>query len=245
MAFEGILAPPDKRPSRWRRIMVTVSLALHGIGLVVGVIVSLWKVDELPMPAIHVTLANAPPPPPPPPPPPKKSASTKPKTKPTEAKPSVLTAPKEIPKEEPKPEPEAAKDDDDDKGVEGGVEGGVAGGVLGGVVGAAPPPPPPKPVAPTNVPLQIARQQLLINPDVDPYKVRMPPALARSGATSDSVVRICVSKQGNVTGVSIVKPGLGVIDQQLPTVIRRWRYRPIMKNGEPIEFCYVMRYELH
>ena len=68
MAFEAILdqarGTVAARPARRRRIMLTVSLAVHVAALLVGIAWSLWQVDELPLPHVSVTLAGAPPPPP-------------------------------------------------------------------------------------------------------------------------------------------------------------------------------------
>jgi periplasmic protein TonB len=124
------------------------------------------------------------------------------------------------------------------------VQGGVQGGVVGGVVGSPAPPPPPKDTGPKMVSAQIARGQLLINPNSDPYRVKLPPALARGNATFVAVLRVCVSAQGNVTDVRIVRPAGPAIDPQIPLVLRRWRYRPLLMDGRPAPFCYMLRYEI-
>lgn len=226
--------------------MLTLSLVVHGVLLAAGVAHSLWQVEEMPLPAVEVTLtAQVAPPPPPPPPAGKKQASEprQPKTRPTE-----LQQPREV--EEAKPE--AAAEDDAETteeaepgGVAGGEKGGVLGGVLGGVVGGvAPKPPPPKPAGPKMVSGSVGRQQLLINPNVDPYRVKVPRALARTGAEFSAVLRVCVSTAGRVTGVSIVKGAGPPIDSQIPTVIGRWRYRPLTIGGQPTPFCYPLSYQI-
>ena len=80
MAFEAVLAPDAASPRRWRRITVIVSVAAHVAALAVGVAYSFWYVDELPLPAVSVTLAGAPPPPPPPPARRRSSGKVRPKT---------------------------------------------------------------------------------------------------------------------------------------------------------------------
>lgn len=242
MAFEGILSQPDQKPSRRRRLMLAVSLWLHGGAVVAGIVHSIWQVDELPMPQIQVSLvADVPPPPPPPPPPARKTSTTKTKTttKVVE-KTNAIVQPKENqkPAEPEKPEPESQ-----DEGVEGGVEGGVAGGVVGGVVGNQPPPPPPK-TGPKLVDSVIGKKQLLINPDADPYKVKLPRALEASGQSFTARFRVCVSAQGTVYDVRILKPAGPAIDSQIPTVVRRWRYRPLQVDGRPTPFCYPVVYQI-
>ena len=69
MAFEALLEQPDAKPRRWRKVMISVSLALHAVALGFGLVKSVWTVAEMPLPAIQVTLAEAPPLAPPPLPP--------------------------------------------------------------------------------------------------------------------------------------------------------------------------------
>jgi protein TonB len=246
MPFEAILSQQDTKPKRWRRVMLAVSVALHAGALLAGVVHSIWQVEEMPMPSLQVTLTAAPPPPPPPPPPARsKSADSKPKRR--EVKPQELVVPRDT-KDAPKPEPESSADegqaDGEAAGQAGGVEGGVSGGVVGGVVGAAPAPPPPKPAGPKLVSAKIARGQLLIDPNAEPYRVKLPPPLARSGETYVAMLRICVSAQGSVTGVQLMKGASPAIDAQFPRVIGRWRYRPLLADGQATPFCYLLRYEV-
>ena len=249
MAFEGLLAPIDPKPKRWRRAMLTISLVVHGVLLAAGVAHSLWQVEEMPLPSVEVTLTAMVPPPPPPPPPPAGKKASEPKqrkTKPVERQ-EALVEPRE-PVDEPEPaspseEDSEASDDGEPGGVAGGVKGGVQGGVLGGVVGGVKPkPPPPKPTGPKMVSGSVGRQQLLINPNVDPYRVKLPRALARTGAQYSAVLRVCVSATGRVTQVNIMKGAGAAIDSQIPTVIGRWRYRPLTIGGQPTAFCYPLTY---
>lgn len=237
MAFEAVLA--SQRPTtagRWRKATVTVSIAVHVVALAIGVAYSFWTIEDLPMPAVAVTLVGGAPPPPPPPPAKRHSTG---KVHPHVEKPHTLVQPKEhqeAPKEKPKEDEDDAKDD----GKEGGVQGGVAGGVVGGVVGA----PPPQNNGPRMVNAQIARQQLAIDPNADFYKVSLPPPLARTGMKFSAVVRICVSAQGTVSEVKLLRGADPAIDSQIPTVLGRWRYRPYMIDGKPVPFCFPLRYDV-
>jgi periplasmic protein TonB len=249
MAFEAILSEQRAKPKGWRRVTLVVSVALHVAALVAGLVHSLWQVDEMPMPSLQVMLADAPPPPPPPPPPAaKKAHDSKPKTRPVEPKPQELVVPKDTPKEQPKPEAEETADGANDSqpgGMQGGVVGGVQGGVVGGVVGSpAPPPPPPKPSGPKLVSAKLGRGQLLIDPNDERYRVKLPPPLARSGETYVAMLKVCVSAQGTVTSVQLMKSATPAIDGQFPSVIGRWRYRPLIADGAPTPFCYPLRYEV-
>lgn len=236
MAFDAVLTAGATTPRRWRRITVAVSVLLHAALLAVGIGNSLWRVDELPLPSVAVTLmGGAPPPPPPPPPPAAKKKST------GRVRPKTIETPLSQPREkEAKPAEPESKEEPEEKAEEGGVEGGVAGGVKGGVVGGVVG----APAGPATLTANIARAQLLIDPNVEPYKVRLPPALARGDGAFSAVVRVCVSDQGTVSDVKVLRGADPAIDPQIPVVLGRWRYRPYQENGRPRPFCYLLRYEI-
>jgi len=238
MAFEAILTQQRSAPKGWLRIIMTFSVLLHALALAAGVAFSIWQVEEMPMPAVEVTLSMAPPPPPPPPPPPKRS-STK-KTKPVEVKTKAIVVPKETPKEEPPAEEESA---DDDEGEEGGVEGGVVGGVVGGIVGGTAPPPP-KSTGPKLLTTKAGHSLLAVNPQVRPYKVNVPEEYVQRGDEYVAQIRICVNADGSVNNVKILRPSIPVIDLQIPQVIPRWKYKPYLVEGRPTAFCYPMNYRV-
>lgn len=242
MAFEAILSQQRSAPSGWRRIIMTFSVLLHAIALAAGVAHSVWQVEEMAMPAIEVTLSMAPPPPPPPPPPPKRKSS-KPKTKPTEVKPKTIVAPTETAKEEPE---EAAEEssEEDEEGEDEGEEGGVVGGVVGGIVGGTAPPPPPTSTGPKQLSTKAGHSLLAINPQRRPYKVNVPEEYVSRGDEYVSQLRICVSPQGTVSSVKILRPSIPVIDLQIPQVIPRWKYKPYIVDGRPTAFCYPMNYRV-
>jgi len=202
------------------------------------------------MPSLQVRLTRAVPPPPPPPPPraARQSASeSRPRTRPVEAKPQEVLVPKDRPKEQAKPEAaaESAFDHGEPKGQVGGQVGGVPGGVVGGIVGASPPPPPPaKPSGPKIVSASTGRGQLLIDPNAERYRVKLPLALARSGETFTAMLRLCVSAEGGVTAVQVLKGAGAALDGQFPSVMGRWRYRPLLADGVATPFCYLLRYEV-
>jgi protein TonB len=222
MAFEQFLHQDKGKPKSWRRVTYTFSMALHGALLVVGAVYSFWNVDELTPPNVTVTFLTATPPPPPPPPPPKKKKAVTVK-RPVEI---VQPRPDQIvqPKETPPPEEE------EDDGVEGGVEGGVPGGVVGSVGDG------PKMVAPN-----IGSGQLAVNVQQDPYKPRMPPALNRAGNTIWGMFKVCVTAQGTVQDVKVIKGADPLADNEWMAKIRTWRYKPYSINGRPVPFCYPLR----
>jgi protein TonB len=242
--FEGVLAHEGFRPRLRKQASLTVSVGVHAAVLLAGIVYSLWYVEELSPPLMAVTLhLGAVPPPPPPPPPAKKHASTKPTTK-SRDKRETLVQPKEQSKEESARTDEPDENDkEEEDGVAGGVEGGVKGGVIGGVVGGVLPSPQPKETGPKML-LQLPKGLLLIDPNADEYRVKLPRALERVGLKFTALLRICVSPQGTVTEVKVLQSADPAIDPQFPAVIGRWRYRPFIVDGRPIPFCYPVRYEV-
>lgn len=91
---------------------------------------------------------------------------------------------------------------------------------------------------------KLGRGQLLIDPNDERYRVKLPPPLAQSGETYVAMVKVCVSAQGTVTGVQLMKSATAAVDGQLPSVIGRWRYRPLISEGVATPFCYPLRYEV-
>ena len=85
---------------------------------------------------------------------------------------------------------------------------------------------------------------LTINPRLRPYKVEVPESYVRGGKTYEATVRICVSTEGRVSSVELLKPSIPIIDAQLPTVIGRWIFRPYVVEGQPTPFCYVLHYSV-
>jgi hypothetical protein len=116
----------------------------------------------------------------------------------------------------------------------------VQGGVVGGVVGA----PLSKDTGPRLVAPQVAKGLLLTDPNDERYRVVLPPGLARAGVTLSAVVRMCVSAQGTVTEVRIIRGAGPAVDPQIPAVLGKWRYRPLLLDGKPTPFCYPLRYEI-
>jgi protein TonB len=230
MAFDQFLTAEKARPKKWLRITIIGSVSLHAGLLVVGAVYSFWHVDEISPPSVNVTFLSAAPAPPPPPPAAKK--------KQTIVKPRVVTEvvqprPNQIvqPKEKPPPEPE-----EDDDGVEGGVEGGVHGGVVGSAGPAV--------EAPRMLPPNVAKGNLLIDPQSDAYRPKLPAALNRAGARLFAMVKVCVSNQGRVEKVDFLKGADPLVDQEIRTKVMTWKYKPYAIDGRPVPICFVMRLDM-
>jgi protein TonB len=229
-AFEHFLTQEKVRPKKWLRITIIASVAWHSALLVIGVVYSFWHVDEISPPSVNVTFLSAAPAPPPPPPAAKKKQNVvKPKV-PTEV---VQPRANQIvqPKEKPPPEPE-----EEDDGVEGGVEGGVHGGVVGSAGPAV--------EAPRMLPPNVAKGNLLIDPQSEQYRPKLPPALNRAGARLFAMVKVCVSKEGRVDNVSFLKGADPLVDAEIKTKVMTWKYKPYAIDGRPVPICFVMRLDM-
>jgi periplasmic protein TonB len=253
MAFEAFLEGGDPRPRRRRRLTYAVSLAVHAALLAGGIAYSFWHVEEITPPRVHVTfMAATPPPPAAPPPPPAGGSAEAPKKKATPKVKPTLTAlvqPPLVPpkKEQPKPDP----DDDDPAqafagstkggtagGTIGGTTGGKIGGTTGGTVGGAVGGTGPKPTGPRKLAPQIGALQKESGEDPD-----FPALLRRSGRFYVVLANICVSRTGNVDGVTILQGADTLLDGNVVSAVKKWRYRPLMADNQAVPFCYFGRFE--
>ena len=248
MAFEAFLTP-QRPPSRRRRLLYVVSIALHAAVLVGLGARSLWAVEELAPRGVAVTLLSRPIAPPAPPPPPPAAAKAvavarpKPKPRVVPPKPTEVVQPAEAPaKEEPA---EAEAESDGEPEAPAGEAQGVAGGVVGGVapaaaVVAAPPADPP----PLNISPRLGAGQRISDLNDPQYRPSLPPALNRPGIVVRGLFRVCVSKEGQVTEAKLLSSGDAAVASQWLTVIHRWQYRPLTVDGRPTRFCHPIMIEV-
>jgi periplasmic protein TonB len=205
------------KPSWKRRLVLTISLALHGIAAVALGIYSFIHVEEITPPALSLTFFSAPPPPPPPPPPAKKHTEVKHIEKKIVTPTSVpqLVQPKQ---EEQKPD----EDDGEEGGVEGGVAGGVKGGTVGGVVGGTVGGTGPA-VKPKNVPPHALDAQALYRPD--PHLPDIIKIQRKGTGEAKFLAKVCVDQGGHVNQVSVMQ-GIPGADNDIIATIRQWKYKP-------------------
>ena len=84
----------------------------------------------------------------------------------------------------------------------------------------------------------------MIDSNADEYRVKLPPSLARAEMKLSAVVKMCVAADGRVADVKLLRPADPAVDAQIPEVLGKWRYRPLMLDGRAIPFCYVLQYEI-
>jgi periplasmic protein TonB len=230
----------QRRAARGGTTPLLISTATHLIVVAVLVIVPLTYVST-DLPAVPDMLAfvvsAAPPPPPPPPAPPAlkpAKASVVKSQLPARVQAAPVQAPTAIVEE-------AVIESGTDDGVPGGVEGGVPGGVVGGIVGgllttALPPkplPPPPRPVverAPVRIGGELTAPALLERAEPD-----YPPFAVRAQVQGTVILEAVVDRNGRVEDVRVLR-SIPLLDSAAVAAVRKWRYSPLLLNGQPERF---------
>ncbi len=125
-----------------------------------------------------------------------------------------------------------------DGGVVGGVAGGIPGGQLGGVIGgivnqtsilAAVP----KLVAlpPKRVRVSQGITRGLLIQKIEPT---YPPIARQARVQGEVILKAIISKEGEIKELELVS-GHPMLAPAAIEAVRRWRYRPFLLSGEPIE----------
>ena len=236
---------PEKFAKRSKALFyetLPVSIAVHGLVVAAALLGHIWKVEfPAQSPAMYVpySLAEAPPPPPPPPPPPAPPKAT-PITQVVQKieKPEEILAPTVIPDViQPVTTPVVAE-----AGVVGGVEGGVPGGVVGGatdgVVGGE--------VGGitggtlggivTDNRVHIERDKPLPMYPVSQVYPKYPEEARLRHWEDQVLVRYVIGTNGRVKEVTILSHAeRKVFDDATVNAIKHWRFRPLMRDGQPQE----------
>jgi TonB family protein len=84
----------------------------------------------------------------------------------------------------------------------------------------------------------MAKQQLVSGPD-PPF----PPSLNHGGNIYRVLVKICVTTNGNVDRVTLMKGADSLLDEGVLSTVKTWRFRPLLANNTPVPFCYPATFE--
>ena len=213
-------ANPTKTRKPWTVVLSTVVQAVL-VGILI--LIPLIYTEALPKGMLS-TFIVAPAPPPPPPPP---AAAVKVVRPVRIIQPQTMVAPTVIPKKI-----EIIKEEAPDVGIgqSVGVVGGTGalGNTLGGIV-AAPPPPKPVQTAPIRIGGNVMEAKALDKP------APIYPAIAKAAHVQGTVVlHAIISKDGAVEQLQLMS-GPPLLVSSAMDAVRRWRYRPTLLNGEPVE----------
>ena len=222
-------------PERRRRgLATTFSFAFQCVVVGVLLIVPLMFTEALPTQQL-LTFLIAPPPPPPPPPP---AAAPAVKVVQTDMlNNGQLRTPTRIPRkiemirEEEAPPPAMAG------GVVGDVPGGIPGGQMGGLIGgiisststSTAMVPKLEPVKRVRV-SQGVTQGMVIN-KIEP---KYPKIALAARVTGIILLKAVISKEGEIRELQVVS-GHPLLVPAAIEAVKRWRYRPYLLNGEPVE----------
>ena len=229
--FEDSLVESSGRIKTKRGWTTFLSFGFQAVLIGILILIPLIYTEALPKSQM-MTFLVAPPPPPPPPPPP--AAAPVRVVKPqTELINNQLRQPTHIPKEvkmiKEEEAPQVAS-----AGVLGGVPGGMPGGQLGGVLGgivSSSSLPPPKVAPPQKVRVSSGVATGLLISKIQPQY----PAIAKTARIQGTVVlEATISKQGTIEGLRAVS-GPPMLYQSAIDAVSKWRYKPYMLNGEPVE----------
>ena len=219
---------------------VVVSFVVQCLLISIMILVPLIYTNVLPATQLMAMFVAPPPPPPPPPPPVVVKVQ---RVIPKEFDAGKLMQPRAIPKNV-----AIIKEDDMPPaaiagvvgGVAGGVPGGSFGGVIGGIIAAAPSAPPPPPPPKVEAPKPVAPQRIRVGGNVQrANQIFAPPPvyppLAKQ-ARIQGVVRLnaIINKEGLIEQLSAVSGHPLLIPSALEAV-KKWRYKPTLLNGEPVE----------
>ncbi|WP_425493467.1 energy transducer TonB [Marilutibacter chinensis] len=111
------------------------------------------------------------------------------------------------------------------------------------LVETAPPPPPPGPAAPTPAPESTPPAGVPTAATSDPMPLagetpapRYPAASLRRGETGTVLVRATIGLDGRPRRTDVARSsGSRRLDRAAEEAVRRWRFQPAMRDGQPVE----------
>lgn len=233
-----------------------VSVAIHGLVILLVLSAAYWRSERLPDRLTRIMLVAPAPPVAPPAPAAVPRTARVAVSRPARVFTPVLTAPVAIPEHvaaiasvlDAPPEMEIAE------GVVGGMPGGLPGGVLGGVTGGPAIPPPalaPRPVTPAPEPkapeieepgrievdsaIQAGKLVTMIQPVY-------PPMARQARVQGDVRLTAIIDRTGKVTELKVLE-GNPLLIGAARSAVERWRYRPTLLHGQPVEVVTIITVE--
>ncbi len=238
-SFDDVLLETNDLQRHRRTLSAVLSFVVQCLLLGFLLIVPLMFTDVLPQQQL-LTFLMAPPPPPPPPPPAASVAAAKVvKVAESEILNGRLRAPSKIPRNVQMIREDEAPPDLSGGGVPGGVPGGIPGGQLGGVIGGILSSTPSAPAVPKLV-APVAPKRIRISQGVTEGRLIQKiepqyPKLAQAARIQGPVLLTAIiSKTGEIQNLVLISGHPLLVPAALEAV-KKWRYRPYLLNGEPVE----------
>lgn len=222
----------QRRRRMWAMIFSSV---LQCLVIATCVVLSLWYTEVLPRQEL-ITLLSSPPPPPPaaPPPPPASTAPKNPRAVSSLIN-GKLIAPSSIPSKililkEKEPEPFSSGG----LGVVGGVPGGTLGGVVGGILNSVPKPRVTLQSAPPTPQRVVISQGVTEGMLLSKVQPVYPPIAVAARTEGIVTLKAIIAKDGTIKNLQVLS-GHPMLVPAAIDAVQRWRYRPYLLNGEPVE----------
>jgi periplasmic protein TonB len=236
--FSDVLLETNDLQRHRRTLSAVLSFVVQCLVLGVLLIVPLMFTDVLPQQQL-LTFLMAPPPPPPPPPAASVAAAKVVKVAESDMLNGRLRAPSKIPQNVQMIREDEAPPDLSGGGVPGGVPGGIPGGQLGGVIGgilsstssAASVPKLVTPVATKRIRISQGVTEGRLIQKIEPQY----PKLAQAARIQGQVMLTAIiSKTGEIQNLVLIS-GHPLLVPAAMEAVKKWRYRPYLLNGEPVE----------
>jgi Ca-activated chloride channel homolog len=127
-----------------------------------------------------------------------------------------------------------------------GVVGGVPGGIPGNSSGGAPPPPPEAPKQETAVPSGPVRRSegVMRGNAIERVSPTYPSIAKQVGVQGDVVVEVLIDEQGRIESATVLS-GPALLQQAALVAVRRWTFRPTIRNGIPVRTTGVMTFRFN
>jgi periplasmic protein TonB len=236
--FSDVLLETNDLQRHRRTLSAVLSFAVQCLLLGVLLIVPLMFTDVLPQQQL-LTFLMAPPPPPPPPPAASVAAARVVKVVESDILNGRLRAPSRIPQNVQMIREDEAPPDLSGGGVAGGVPGGIPGGQLGGVIGGILSSTPNAAAVPKLV-MPAATKRIRVSQGVTEGRLiqkiepKYPPLAQSARIQGQVLLTAVISKTGEIQNLVLVSGHPLLVPAALEAV-KKWRYRPYLLNGEPVE----------
>jgi periplasmic protein TonB len=236
--FSDSLLETSDLQRRNRTLSAVLSFAVQCALLGVLLVIPLMFTDALPQQQL-LTFLMAPPPPPPPPPPASVAAARVVRVVESDILNGRLRTPGRIPQTVRMIREDEAPPDLSAGGVPGGVPGGIPGGQLGGVIGGILSSTPtaatvPKLVAPIPTKRIRVSQGVTEGRLIQKIEPKYPVLALGAHVQGQVFLTAIISKTGEIQNLLLVS-GHPLLVPAAIEAVKKWRYRPFLLNGEPVE----------
>jgi periplasmic protein TonB len=228
--FIAYLVYSAAKTSNWKRASLPIAYMIEVMVIGVMVIIPLVHSEALPKASLFILSMPAPPPAPPPPAAAPRVPVQKISVEDLEKEPPVI--PKTIPKF--KPQPAAPSSDIGVVGSVPGLPGSPSDGVINSLIAITAAPPPPSPAKP-QTPGRIRRGGVVEEANLIYGPKPVYPQLAKMARIQGTVrLQALIATDGTIKGLKVMS-GHPLLVKAALDAVERWRYRPTLLNGQPVE----------